>query len=322
MSNRSASLDVLKLSLAFLVVALHIFPVSKMSGIAGLLSYEIASGLTRIAVPTFFIISGYLLRNKLNDKIYLKKYCKRILLLYLVWQLLYLPDLIYHYHINWFSSTALVYKLVYGYWHLWYLLASVLGVVLLFFTRNWKPGTKLITVFLLFALGYLFQMGYKLNAFQEFPFLNRCYEMMGTSRNAVFFAFPFLMLGSLYEQWKFVTKQYRWTLALCFIVLFSESYIYYLQKLGAMDFFVSLLPISMLLLHWAIVTNIRLKGSIPGTLSLGIYLCHPYMIRLVYEFLPQKTFGFIVLKYFIICFLAILVWYVLEKINRKFPYFL
>lgn len=92
MANRSASLDVLKLGLAFLVVALHIFPVAKMTGISGLISYEIASGITRIAVPTFFIVSGYLLRNKLHDKTYLKKYCKRILLLYIVWQLIYLPE--------------------------------------------------------------------------------------------------------------------------------------------------------------------------------------------------------------------------------------
>ncbi|WP_258930597.1 hypothetical protein [Flavobacterium oreochromis] len=40
--------------MAFLVIALHIFPVAKVDGIKGLISYEIASGITRIAVPTFF----------------------------------------------------------------------------------------------------------------------------------------------------------------------------------------------------------------------------------------------------------------------------
>ena len=322
MATRSASLDVLKLVLALLVVALHIFPVSKMTGISGLISYEIASGITRIAVPTFFIVSGYLLRNKLEDKNYLKKYCKRILLLYVVWQLIYLPDLLYHYHINWFSTKALIYKLIYGYWHLWYLLASVVGVVLLYFTRNWKVATKLALVFGLFVVGYLFQVTYKLNVFKEFSFFANIYESIGTSRNAVFFAFPFLLLGSLYEYWKFSSKHWQWILGLCSIALLLESYLYYSLKLGAMDFFVSLLPISMFLLHWAVTTNLMLQGAIPGTLSLGIYLCHPYMIRLVSEFLPQKTFGFILLKYVVICLLAVLVWYFLEKINRKFPYFL
>jgi len=322
MATRSASLDVLKLVLALLVVALHIFPVSKMTGLSGLISYEIASGITRIAVPTFFIVSGYLLRNKLEDKNYLKKYCKRILLLYVVWQLIYLPDLLYHYNLKWFSTEGLIYRLVYGYWHLWYLLASVLGVVLLYFTRNWKAATKLALVFGLFVVGYLFQVTYKLNVFKEFSFFINVYEGIGTSRNAVFFAFPFLLLGSLYEYWKFSSKHWQWILGLCSIALLLESYLYYSLKLGAMDFFVSLLPISMFLLHWAVTINLMLKGTIPGTLSLGIYLCHPYMIRLVSEFLPQKTFGFILLKYVVICLLAVVVWYFLEKINRKFPYFL
>lgn len=322
MATRSASLDVLKLVLALLVVALHIFPVSKMTGLSGLISYEIASGITRIAVPTFFIVSGYLLRNKLEDKNYLKKYCKRILLLYVVWQLIYLPDLLYHYNLKWFSTEGLIYRLVYGYWHLWYLLASVLGVMLLYFTRNWKVATKLTLVFVLFVAGYLFQVTYKLNVFKEFSFFANIYESIGTSRNAVFFAFPFLLLGSLYEYWKFSSKHWQWILGLCSIALLLESYLYYSLKLGAMDFFVSLLPISMLLLHWVVTTNLMLQGTIPGTLSLGIYLCHPYMIRLVSEFLPQKTFGFILLKYVVICLLAVVVWYFLEKINRKFPYFL
>ncbi len=194
MATRSASLDVLKLVLALLVVALHIFPVSKMTGLSGLISYEMASGITRIAVPTFFIVSGYLLRNKLEDKNYLKKYCKRILLLYVVWQLIYLPDLLYHYHINWFSTKALIYKLIYGYWHLWYLLASIVGVVLLYFTRNWKVATKLALVFGLFVIGYLLQLTYKLNVFKEFSFFANIYEGIGTSRNAVFFCVSFFIV--------------------------------------------------------------------------------------------------------------------------------
>ncbi|KGO89477.1 acyltransferase family protein [Flavobacterium suncheonense] len=322
MKNRSASLDLLKLVLALLVVALHIFPVSKMKGISGLISYEIASGITRIAVPTFFIISGYLLRNKLDDVSYLKKYCKRILLLYVVWQLLYLPDLLYHYHIKWFTTKTLIYKLVYGYWHLWYLLASVLGVVLLHFTRKWKLITKWAVILGLFAAGYLFQLSYKLHIFKELPFFVNIYEGLGTTRNAVFFAFPFLLLGSLYDYWKFSPKYFQWILGLSITALLLESYLYYTLKLGALDFFVSLLPISMLLLHWAVTAKLILKWTIPGTLSLGIYLCHPYMIRLVTEFLPQKTLGMIVCKYFIICLLSVVVWYFLEKINRKFPYFL
>ncbi|MEW5675147.1 acyltransferase family protein [Flavobacterium enshiense] len=322
MANRSASLDVLKLGLAFLIVALHIFPVSKMLGISGLFSYAISSGITRIAVPTFFIVSGYLLRNKLNDKTYLIKYCKRIFLLYIVWQLIYLPDLLYHYHLKWFSTTELLYKLIYGYWHLWYLIANVLGVVLLYLSRNWKIETKLTVIFLVFVIGYMFQLAYKLNVFEQLPVFTKVYNGIGTTRNGVFFAFPFLVLGSLYDYWKFSSKHFQWFLFLCCLGLLFESFLYYSLKLGALDFFVFLLPISMFLLHWAVTTNLVVKKPIPGTLSLGIYLCHPYMIRLVYEFLPQRSFNYIVLKYFLICVLAVFGWFLLKKINERLPIFL
>ena len=56
---RNNNIDILKIVMAFLVVALHIFPVFGIDGPEGLISYEIANGITRIAVPTFFIISGY-----------------------------------------------------------------------------------------------------------------------------------------------------------------------------------------------------------------------------------------------------------------------
>jgi hypothetical protein len=103
------------------------------------------------------------------------------------------------------------------------LLASVLGVMLLYFIRNWKVATKLTLVFVLFVTGYLLQLTYKLNVFKEFPLFANIYEGFGTSRNAVFFAFPFLVIGSLYEYWKFSSKHWQWFLGLCFIALLLES---------------------------------------------------------------------------------------------------
>ena len=44
---RNNNLDILKVVMAFLVVALHIFPVSKIEGVEGFISFEIASGITR-----------------------------------------------------------------------------------------------------------------------------------------------------------------------------------------------------------------------------------------------------------------------------------
>ncbi|WP_300564531.1 acyltransferase [Flavobacterium sp.] len=322
MSDRNSNIDILKIVLAFLVIALHLFPVSKLEGISGLISYEIASGITRIAVPTFFIISGYFLRNKLNDKTYLLKYAKRILLLYLVWQLIYLPDLIRFYKLGWFSKTDALLKLIYGYWHLWYLLATVLAVGLLYLSRNWSLKIKWSLIVFLLIFGYSFQILIQSDVLHHELDLQFVYTLIGTTRNFLFFAFPMLLIGTLYESWKDSASKVKGLLLPFFIGLLLENYLYYTHKVKALDFLVCLIPLCMILFYWvkesAPITNIKFNA----TMSLGIYLCHPYAIRLVSEFLPQKTFEITVLKYFIVALLAIGMWWILEKINKKLPYFL
>ncbi len=199
---RNNNLDILKVIMAFLVVALHIFPVSKLDGLEGLISYEIASGITRIAVPTFFLISGYFLRNKLNDRAYLWKYAKRILLLYITWQILYLPDLIRFYKLGWFNRFDMVLKLIYGYWHLWYLLASVVAVGLLYCVRNSSVFSKWVLIISLLTFGYVFQILIQSDVLHCYLDIQFVYVVIGTTRNFLFFAFPMMLLGTLYEQWK------------------------------------------------------------------------------------------------------------------------
>jgi len=321
MASRNPGIDVLKLGLAFLIVALHIFPVSGMKGFQGLVSYEIANGITRIGVPTFFIISGYFLRNKLEDSAYLLKYGKRILILYFVWQLIYLPDLIRFYHLGRFTFSEVVQKLIFGYWHLWYLLATVGAVVLLYCFRTISVRNKFLCLGSLFLLGYMYQLLYKTGFLNDFPAMKMLYDAMGTTRNFIFMGYPFLLLGTLYEYWKIYALKIRFLLLPFVLLLLLESYGYYTFKIGALDFYIMILPLSMLLFSSAAESKAQSELQINPTLSLGIYLCHPYAVRLVYEYLPQRSLDFIVFKYFLICFLTIFFWFIIARINRKLPYF-
>lgn len=317
---RNNNLDILKVIMAFLVVALHIFPVSKLEGLEGLISYEIASGITRIAVPTFFLISGYFLRNKLNDSVYLWKYAKRILLLYITWQILYLPDLIRFYKLGWFSQFDMVLKLIYGYWHLWYLLASVIAVGLLYWVRNNSVFSKWVLIISLLTVGYVFQILIQSDALHRYLDIQFVYAIIGTTRNFLFFAFPMMLLGTLYEQWKTAISNYKKLYVLLWIFLLIEVYCYHQFKVKAMDFLIVLPLLSIFTLVIFNESKSVTSTTVNSTLSLGIYLVHPYAIRLVYEFLPQKTFEFVVVKYFLVCFIALLFWWILDKINKKAPY--
>ncbi|OXA80511.1 hypothetical protein B0A56_06955 [Flavobacterium columnare NBRC 100251 = ATCC 23463] len=315
---RNNNLDVLKIIMAFLVIALHIFPVSKETGIEGLISYEIASGITRIAVPTFFLISGYFLRNKLNDKPYLWKYTKRILLLYVVWQFIYLPDLIRFYNLGWFSKSDMILKLIYGYWHLWYLLATTIAVGLLYLLRNLSTVIKTKLILFLLIVGYSFQIGIQSNRL-DLMFL---YKIIGTTRNYLFFALPMMMIGTMYDKWKNEITKCKWLFIPLWIILLIEVGMYYRYKVKAMDFLLTLPLLSMLTFYWINESHQSfIQKTIPATLSLGIYLCHPYAIRMVNELLPEQGFYDWLLKYPIICFLTLILWWLMDQINKKLTYF-
>ena len=88
-------LDVVKVLLAVAVAARHMIQIfypaeSKWRLLIG-------AWLSNLAVPVFFIIAGFFLFRKVeeHDKDYGKKavlgYCGRILRLYLLWSVLYLP---------------------------------------------------------------------------------------------------------------------------------------------------------------------------------------------------------------------------------------
>ncbi|MFK7003184.1 hypothetical protein BWK63_00195 [Flavobacterium covae] len=315
---RNNNLDVLKIIMAFLVIALHIFPVSKETGIEGLISYEIAGGITRIAVPTFFLISGYFLRNKLNDKPYLWKYTKRILLLYVVWQFIYLPDLIRFYNLGWFSKSDMILKLIYGYWHLWYLLATTIAVGLLYLLRNLSTAIKTKLILFLLIVGYSFQIGIQSNRL-DLMFL---YKIIGTTRNYLFFALPMMMIGTMYDKWKNEITKCKWLFIPLWIILLIEVGMYYRYKVKAMDFLLTLPLLSMLTFYWINESHQSfIQKTIPATLSLGIYLCHPYAIRMVNELLPEQGFYDWLLKYPIICFLTLILWWLMDQINKKLTYF-
>lgn len=318
---RNNNLDILKIILAFLVVALHIFPVTKLNGIEGLISYEIASAITRIAVPTFFLISGYFLRNKLEDKFYLWNYVKRILGLYLLWQLIYIPDLLRFYHLGRFSTFDMVLKLVYGYWHLWYLLASVLAVGLLVAFKNISPRLKIVLGFSLLFLGYLYQILIQSDTLHHFMEWQFVYEVIGTTRNFVFFAFPMMLLGTQYDRWSTWVSSRKKIYAFLWLLLLAEGYIYYQYQVKAMDFLLVLPLLSMFTLVICNESKSITDKTFNPTFSLGIYLCHPYAIRLVYEFLPQKTLGFTCLKYVLISGVAIVFWWIVDQLNKRVPYF-
>ena len=148
-------LDVLKFVMALLVVARHtiqiFYPVDSRWRII------IHYWLSNLGVPTFFAIAGFLLFKKAAsdnenaavprlDSAKFRTYIFRILKLYILWSLIYLPIDIYNkqpvgfYLQSWFMSSTII--------QLWYLPALIVAVVINWFLyKVFRGKTWLMLIF-------------------------------------------------------------------------------------------------------------------------------------------------------------------------------
>ncbi|WP_165249370.1 acyltransferase family protein [Adlercreutzia sp. ZJ141] len=140
-------IDVAKLVMAIVVVEIHTRPFGMLGGIAGSLLLAVEN----IAVPFFFIASGFLCFKGLSvadvvgkgaPKLFrVKGTALRILRLYVIWMLVYLPVDAFGAWLNgwgvagfaarWARGFLLVGESVFS-WPLWYLLAAAVSFAVIY----------------------------------------------------------------------------------------------------------------------------------------------------------------------------------------------
>lgn len=157
-------LDLVKLFMAVLVVMIHTEPFAIHRG--QFLS-ELYDDILRLAVPFFFMTSGFLLGKKCAgaDKsrvaAVLTASVKRKLRLYLLWSLVYLPAAIVGYVqdgvglvsgvVRYVVSLVAVGEHFYS-WPLWYLLAMIYGLLGILVLRRFMDTGKVCTISLMIFL--------------------------------------------------------------------------------------------------------------------------------------------------------------------------
>ncbi len=207
-------LDVLKLLMAFLVAQRHIiqifFPESSRWRLF------IGSWLSNLPVPVFFTIAGFFLFRKLKgddtDAGIVRRYCGRILRLYLVWSAIYLPIDFY----NWYNGTRDIRSGILTYIHrwffdhtipqLWYLpaLFAACLIVWFFYSRGLKAWQVLLMGAVLWVMGCIGDNWY-FN--QQLPM--GCQKALAvylkwflTMRNGVFYGTFYVAMGLLFAKTK------------------------------------------------------------------------------------------------------------------------
>lgn len=171
------SIDLCKFIMALCVIAIHTRPLYySTSEIANSLLDSVVS----MAVPFFFLASGFLLAKKMNNPlcgegndVVIIKYLKRILKLYLLWEIIYFPWSVIHFHslrmpifqslISYLQGLILVGEL-YNSWHLWYLLSTVYALLFILLEIKRKKSdfrilmTGCIILFISVGVSYIGSM--------------------------------------------------------------------------------------------------------------------------------------------------------------------
>lgn len=207
--ERLKGLDDFKWIAAALVVAIHTSPLESINETADFLLTRV---LARPAVPFFLMVTGYFVLYGAyteGNSAKIRRCLFKLLCLYLATTLLYLPVKLYQLLGEWtlLKNIAPMEILLQAgravffdgtYYHLWYLPAVILGLILVWggLSILGRTGTFLCA-WLLYLIGLLGDSYYGVSA--QIPLLNFLYEgifkISSYTRNGLFFAPLFLLLG-------------------------------------------------------------------------------------------------------------------------------
>lgn len=192
-------LDIIKYISAILILASHCLPLIPNDSF----NFFYGQWFFRFCVPLFIISSGYFFASfDRNGKV---KYLKRIAILYALSSLLYFPIYIGA------DIKTIIYTLIFGYHHLWYLSALTITLCILCVLEYIPTAKKIfekiypyIAVILIFIGSYydeyksVFANLYNIPIIQSF---GNTIGYIGGSRHALFFVLPMVLIGKfIFEQ--------------------------------------------------------------------------------------------------------------------------
>jgi surface polysaccharide O-acyltransferase-like enzyme len=307
---RNLALDGLKCLLALAVLAIHSSPLADVSSSA---NSFLVNGICRLAVPTFFVINGYYIAAALRDTASLAAWMRRMGMLYLFWMVVYLPFYATSYDV---SAVKLLKTIFFGYLQLWYIAALLVAVPMLHVVHGRISRRKLLVLAcVLFGAGVSMQYGaYYWGDATHYTLY----------RNALLFAFPFLVFGYLMRlgHFDFISSRLRHRLFwIGLLGLAAEIAVSQLQRRGAtgFDMYASLALVCPLLLSQALEARATIARDDVSVLSSVIYFAHPWGIAITQWATHRHVGAEVFFGGLLFCLLAA---WPLKALSRRWPFVL
>lgn len=296
------SLDICKILMAICVVAIHTHPFEHCTTI---IVNNIYDSFVRMAVPFFFLSSGFLLAQKFETAFTsskniatARKYLLKIVKMYVVWTVVYLPMALYHFISSGKGALKSVLLYIRGFvfvgeqynsWHLWYLLSTIYALVfiliLLYLKVSPKKAITFSSIIFLISIGIDYLSAYtgNSNTFIEL-FIKMIKVSIGSGR--ILTGLFYLPLGCFLVQ-KQPNLKVSWSMLVSGYLLNV-----FVQNSYWSSFFVAISSIGL----FCVINTIALPDSrvypFVRKMSTIIYFLHMYVWSFYYALIyGEKTYG-------------------------------
>lgn len=277
-------IDIFKLFCSFLIIGIHTSPFHTIEVLNNAFGM-----LTRIAVPFFFVSSSFFLFKKNFSWKRIGIYCKRMLLLYVIYSAVYVS---YELLTGQFVlSNFLIKFFISGYQHLWFLQQSVIAVLIIsllvrVFKKNWLLYVIAAAFYIIGVLLFTFRP-----LINDLPLVQAYHgseiSQLIFERSWIFYAVPYMAIGYYFAQNGFVKKKISFIgIVVSYILLAIESFVgfYYVNVTNTVLWF-SVIPLSFFV--FSLVSRVKIKkefDTVPlRKLSTLIYCIHLLFVYLMID---------------------------------------
>lgn len=275
------AIDIMKFVCTLMVVIIHVSPFgSSELKIMELINYVVKFCFVRIAVPFFFVCSGFFLYRKTDynnfSAVPVKRYIIRMFKLYCIWSAIYFPlcySDIFHNSKGILNGALLYIKnffLVGSYYHLWYFTALIFATVVVSFLiyKKIKIRNIIIASAVLYVLGVFTQswLGLIEPLRAVFPSIWHICSLIKsvilTSRNGLFEGILFVGIGAqiAYNGFKIPFKKALLGMIISYVLLFCEAvFVLKMRFVREYDMYFFLVP--AVYFTFGVVQNWRIPSS-------------------------------------------------------------
>lgn len=299
--NNYNSIDLAKFFAAILVIMIHVQPFGRSNSYPIIvLNYCVQNWLARIAVPFFFVCSGFLLYKKTNIASFhvepTKKKIVQLIRLYLIWTFIYSP-LIFRVIMK--DPRGILHALLLfirdffftgSFTQLWYFPATIFAFILISFLLSKRVPPIIIVLFSLFAyiVGLLAQSWFglllplKTLSPDLWNLLKTLQKIIVTTRDGFFEGFFFVGLGMLFSCYDInISKKKALIGFLCslFLMLVEAIVLKYINYVRATDMYLFLVPTAFFGFCFVLKTQLPYNSIflVLRRISSLVFYLHPWV---------------------------------------------